>query len=98
MLKKASLVLASALVLITSAQAQSIHKRVAAEATALRDQAMHDTIAYDLVESLTMEVGPRSAGSAGDKAAIAWAVDKLKELGFENVHAGRRNRCRPCTC
>ncbi len=86
MLKKASLVLASALVLITSAQAQSIHKRVAAEATALRDQAMHDTIAYDLVESLTMEVGPRSAGSAGDKAAIAWAVDKLKELGFENVH------------
>ena len=78
--------LASVLVLTTSAQAQSIHKRVAAEAAALRDQAMHDTIAYDLVESLTMEVGPRSAGSAGDKAAVAWAVEKLKSLGFENVH------------
>ncbi len=56
------------------------------EAAALRDQAMHDTIAYDLVESLTMEVGPRSAGSPGDKAAVVWAVEKLKSLGFENVH------------
>jgi hypothetical protein len=86
MLKKCPLVLASALLLATSAQAQNIPKHVAAEATALRDQAMHDTIAFDLVESLSMEVGPRSAGSAGDKAAVAWAVQKLTELGFENVH------------
>lgn len=83
---KWSLALASALVLTASAQAQSIHKRIAAEATALRDRAMHDTIAFELVESLTMEVGPRSAGSAGDKAAVAWAVEKLTALGFENVH------------
>ena len=86
MLRRFSLLLTSALVLTTAAQAQSIHERVAAEAAALRDQAMHDTIAYELVESLTMEVGPRSAGSAGDKAAIAWAVEKLNSLGFENVH------------
>ena len=52
----------------------------------LRDQAMHDTIAYELVESLTMEVGPRSAGSAGDKAAVAWAVKMMQELGLQNVH------------
>lgn len=86
MLNKFSLVLASALLLSASAQAQSIHNRVAAEAAALRDQAMQDSIAYEVVESLTMEVGPRSAGSAGDKAAVAWAVAKLKSLGFENVH------------
>ena len=86
MFNKYSLVLASALALTTSAQAQSIHSRVTDAATTLRDQAMQDSIAYDLVESLSMEVGPRSAGSAGDKAAIAWAVEKLKSLGFENVH------------
>ena len=32
-----------------------------------------------------MEVGPRSAGSAGDKAAVAWAVQMMTGLGFENV-------------
>ena len=46
---------------------------------------MQDSIAYELVESLTMEVGPRSAGSAGDKAAVAWAIQMLTGLGFENV-------------
>jgi hypothetical protein len=86
MLNKLSLALAGALVVTASAQAQSIDSRVAAEAAALRDQAMQDSIAYEVVESLTMEVGPRSAGSAGDKAAIAWAVEKFKSLGFENVH------------
>jgi Zn-dependent M28 family amino/carboxypeptidase len=86
MFNKVSLALAGALIITASAQAQSIHSRVAAEAAALRDQALQDSIAYDVVESLTMEVGPRSAGSAGDKAAVAWAVEKLKSLGFENVH------------
>lgn len=69
----------------SAAAAQGIPADVAAEAAALRDQAMQNTIAYELVESLTMEVGPRSAGSAGDKAAVAWAVRMLQGLGFENV-------------
>ncbi|HEY0781602.1 MAG TPA: peptidase M28 family protein, partial [Thermoanaerobaculia bacterium] len=56
-------------------------------ALALRDSALKGTKAMDVLTSLTTEVGPRSAGSAGDKAAVAWAVAKLKELGFENVHA-----------
>ena len=47
---------------------------------------MQDSVAWDVVESLTMEVGPRSAGSAGDTAAVKWAVAKLKSLGFDNVH------------
>jgi hypothetical protein len=51
----------------------------------LRDAAMNDSAAYDIVESLTMEVGPRSAGSAGDAAAVLWAVEKLTSLGFTNV-------------
>lgn len=87
MLQKSMLVLASALMLTASAQAQSVPDHIANEAIALRDQAMRDSIAYEIVESLTMEVGPRSAGSAGDKAAVAWAVQKLGDLGFENVRA-----------
>jgi hypothetical protein len=68
-----------------SAQAQIVPDDVSANAVALRDLAMRDTIAYELLESLTMEVGPRSAGSAGDAAAVAWAVQMMKGLGFQNV-------------
>ncbi len=68
-----------------SAQAQIVPDGVRANAVALRDLAMRDTIAYELLESLTMEVGPRSAGSAGDAAAVAWAVQMMKGLGFQNV-------------
>lgn len=68
-----------------SEPAQIVPDDVRANAVALRDQAMRDTIAYELVESLTMQVGPRSAGSAGDTAAVAWAVQMMKELGFQNV-------------
>lgn len=56
-------------------------------ATQLRDSALEKNRAYDIVASLTTEVGPRLAGSDGDRAAVAWALAKLKELGFSNVHA-----------
>ena len=68
-----------------SVQAQIVPDDVSTNAVALRDLAMQDTIAYELVESLTMEVGPRSAGSDGDAAAVAWAVQMMKGLGFQNV-------------
>lgn len=65
--------------------AEVISEDIRSAAAALRDAAMRDTIAYELVESLTMEVGPRPAGSAGDKAAVAWAVQMMQGLGFQNV-------------
>ena len=69
------------------ASAQVITGDIRAAAEALRDKALTDSLAYDIVESLTMEVGPRPAGSAGDKAAVRWALAKLEALGFENVRA-----------
>jgi carboxypeptidase Q len=60
---------------------------VLARAAALRDDALSGTGALDIVRSLTFEVGPRSAGSAGDRAAVEWALRTLTRLGFENVHA-----------
>ena len=57
------------------------------EAAALRDAAVAGTGAFEIVRSLTVEVGPRSAGSEGDKAAVAWGLATLTRLGFANVHA-----------
>jgi carboxypeptidase Q len=57
-----------------------------ATAAALRDRALSGTQAYEHVTSLVTEVGPRSAGSSGDAAAVRWALNKLGNLGFTNVH------------
>ena len=85
MLFRFGLLAAGMLVAAAAVKAQTIPQEVAAKAVELRDAAMRDTIAYELVESLTMEVGPRPAGSAGDKAAVDWAVQMLTGLGFHNV-------------
>ena len=77
--------LLAGLVVASGAHGQAIPSDVADEAIGLRDRALEENIAYDVVESLTMEVGPRPAGSAGDRAAVRWAVAKLEALGFENV-------------
>src|SRR5690349_16336122 len=55
-------------------------------ANTLRDRALADDTAWQLVSSLTTEVGPRPAGSAGDKAAVLWAQRQMQRLGFSNVH------------
>jgi len=57
-----------------------------AAAATLRERALEDSTAYQLIESLTTEVGPRPAGSPGDKAAVAWGIREMKRLGFTNVH------------
>ncbi len=51
----------------------------------LRDRALADGLAYELLRSLTIEVGHRLAGSPGDKAAVAWARRELSKLGFDDV-------------
>ncbi|CAN5477343.1 M28 family metallopeptidase [soil metagenome] len=52
---------------------------------ALRDKALSDDTAFAIIESVTTEVGPRPDGSAAEARARAWAVAKMKALGFENV-------------
>lgn len=56
-----------------------------ADAAALRDHALKGTSAFEHVESLVTEVGNRMAGSAGDAAAVRWALDRMAKLGFSNV-------------
>ena len=71
-----------ALALPSLAFAQPVGERAAA----LRDAALQgDTLAWDVLEGLTTEVGQRMAGTEAEARARAWAVRRLTELGFANV-------------
>ncbi len=58
----------------------------AATPAELRDAALKDDVAWDVVEGLTTEVGQRLAGTEAEARGRDWAVAKLKSLGFANVH------------
>lgn len=58
-----------------------------ATAESLRDSALQGTRAYEIVSSLTTEVGPRPAGSEAFQRAVVWGVRTLNDLGFQNVRA-----------
>lgn len=44
-----------------------------------------DILAWDFVEGITTEVGPRQAGTEAEARGRDWAVKWLKERGFQNV-------------
>ncbi len=68
-----------------TAGAESIGEDLAATLIELRDQGQESRNSFELVRSLTTEVGPRFAGTPGDKAAVEWAVRTMGEIGLENV-------------
>ncbi len=67
------------------ATAEPVSNETIATAKQLRDEAMVGSRAWNIVESLTTEVGPRLAGSEAEARARAWAVEKLASYGFESV-------------
>ena len=90
MIKNAKLVAcaASAIALAAPAIAQRTAPAAATVDPAiatLRDAALKDDVAYDIVEGLTTEIGPRPDGSPQQERARQWSVAKLKALGFKNV-------------
>lgn len=61
-------------------------QQVAPRAAELRDAALADApVAWDILEGLTTEIGPRLAGTEAEARARAWMVAKLNALGFANV-------------
>ena len=62
---------------------------VPADVAALREAALGDNYAWDIVEGLSTEIGPRLAGTEAEARARDWAVAKLKALGFANVRVER---------
>ncbi|MDQ2069103.1 M28 family peptidase [Natronospira bacteriovora] len=53
----------------------------------LKQTALESDLAWDLTEGLLTEVGPRFAGTDGDRAAVSWALTRMRELGFQNIQA-----------
>ena len=65
--------------------AQDSDLNVVNQAEQLREKALLSNSAWDLVESLTTEVGARLAGTPADARAVAWAQDALNQSGFDRV-------------
>ncbi|XQW85527.1 M20/M25/M40 family metallo-hydrolase [Thalassotalea piscium] len=65
--------------------AQVLDKTQQAELRQLQQTVETSSKSYQVIESLTTEVGHRLMGSEGDKKAIVWAVNKMKSLGFDKV-------------
>jgi carboxypeptidase Q len=61
----------------------------AATASLLRDKALESNRGWEIVESLTTEVGPRLAGTDADRRAVSWAkalLEQSKDAGiFDKV-------------
>ena len=56
-----------------------------ATATMLREAALQSERAWQIVESLTTEIGPRLAGTPSDHLAVKWAQAQLQASGFDRV-------------
>jgi hypothetical protein len=80
-------VLASAPAPSASSSASSSTPAIPPAIAEIQRAALSSSHAYAIVRSLTDEVGPRLAGSLGDRAAVAWAQRTLAANGFANVHA-----------
>jgi carboxypeptidase Q len=72
--------------LLLAAALPSIAFAQGLDPVALRDAALNDTLAYEIIEGLTTEVGPRLGGTSAEAQARDWGMAKLKALGFSNVH------------
>jgi hypothetical protein len=81
MTKRILLAAVAALALPLPALAQ-----IAPDVATLRDAALKDDVAWDITEGLTTEIGQRLAATEAEARSRAWAVKKLNELGFRNVH------------
>jgi Zn-dependent M28 family amino/carboxypeptidase len=58
---------------------------LAAAAPALATPTNGSGVAWEIVEGLTTEIGPRPAGSSAEDRARDWGAAKLTALGFQNV-------------
>lgn len=87
MKKRVHLLLIASLACASSLFAGPFSKQTQEIAAQLRDKALKESKPYDIVASLTTEIGPRPAGSPADKAAVAWAMKTLKAMSFDAVYA-----------
>jgi Zn-dependent M28 family amino/carboxypeptidase len=68
-----------------AAEAPALSAKDRAAIDRLIDRAGADDRAFEIVESLTTEVGPRLGGTEAEARARDWGVRTMKALGFKNV-------------
>ena len=51
----------------------------------LQAEALESELAWELLTSLTTDVGPRMPGTRGDALGVAWAEAQFERLGFDRV-------------
>ena len=71
--------------LLFASPTPALSQPVQPQVVKLREAALKDDYAWDIVEGLTTEVGQRMAGTEAEARARDWAIKKLKNLGFANV-------------
>lgn len=49
------------------------------------ESSLRDEVAWEIVEGLTTEIGPRQGGTEAEAQARVWAVAKVKSLGITNA-------------
>lgn len=76
--------LLAALMAASPASAE-LSARQRADIATLIERAMADDRAYEIVASLTTEVGPRLGGTEAEARARVWGEARLKAMGFANV-------------
>lgn len=70
---------------VMAQDAYELPEQEAATARALMETALDSDLAWDIVESLTTEIGPRLGGSEAEARAREWGEELGHELGFDRV-------------
>ncbi|MEJ6476844.1 M20/M25/M40 family metallo-hydrolase [Pseudoalteromonas piscicida] len=71
--------------LSTTLQAEEFSQQQLEHVKQVREAASQSNLSWQLLESLTTEVGPRLPGTENDKKAVAWAKAQFEQLGFDKV-------------
>ena len=85
-LRKMAVALTACAIAVVGLAAQSGDKLDYGMLTKIRDEGLNRSQAMDIVGWMGDVYGPRMTGSPGYKQAADWAVKKMTDLGFSNVH------------
>ena len=80
-----SCVLGGFLSLLATPLSYASDEAVYKEAKSLIKKGLASDVGFEIVESLTTEIGPRLAGSEAEARARSWGEGKFRELGFSNI-------------
>lgn len=80
-----SCVLGGFITLLAIPLAYASDEAVYSEARSLIKKGLASDVGFEIVESLTTEIGPRLAGSEAEARARFWGEGKFRELGFSNI-------------